>query len=414
MKYAILIFLFSFSSASTALAQQKRFNIDLYYLPYFESTRAITDFGQSVLDLEGSLHDGIGDVTGLSSNFLFRAIYGISWLYLPGFQYYLNNSLKLMMHEYGHGARIAAAGGVPYYSYFGGSGTHFHFLTYYLQGFVSGWNGGYTTSSGTTFSPSIYPSYWNGVVAMGGVNNSTTFAESMSDHNYYIGGHYSHAFVYINSKLDAYYYALDTYQNTLGFPSGVVGDMANIENYYSGQGIGVSLNDIWTGAMNSVLFSAGTYSYALGTLKYIFGKDPVVRALELGPIRLPEVSHYLTSQGLSYRVGSGIHSDQTYIPFSVEMVYKGRTVYEAALAVRKYKDNNPKNPRGYYELGFVANTLGGIGGHYKKEIDAGPNTLIELGAILHHYQTLLGERTTTGINFGPFGFELIASLAKTY
>ena len=414
MSFLLLLYSLIFNANAVTPDYQKQFHLDLYYAPTFYSARAITHFGQDVLDGTATLHDFFGDKIGLSSNFVLRALLGTAWVYFPNASYYLTGPLKLMNHEYGHGARIAAVGGKPYFGYFGGSGTHYHFFTYFLQGYVSGWQGGYTSSSGSSFSPSIYPSYWDGVVSMAGVNQSTILAESLADRAYYSGGHYTHGYNYVYGKLDAYFYALGTYQNSTGLPAGTVGDMTNVVNYYSGRGISVSLNDIWTGAMNSVLFSGGTYAYAFSAGKYIVTGDPTVHAFELAGIRLPELSHYLTSEGLSYRVGSGFHSGDTFVPVSVEMVYKGNTVIEAALAVRKYKNYNQKNPRGYYELGLVGNTLGGIGAHFEKEIDLDSNSLLNLGIILHHYKTFLGERTTTGINVGPFGFEAILAYSKTY
>lgn len=418
MLFAALLFCLSGSISENAVAATpsypKRLHLDLYYAPTFYSTRAISSFGQDVLDGESTLFDWLGDKIGFDSNFIFRTLWSVSWVYFPNFSGYLTGPLHLTIHEYGHGTRVAAAGGRPYFGYFGGSGTHYHFLTYFLLAYVNGWSGGYTGSSGSSFSPSIYPSYWGSVTSMGGVNTSSLFAESLADRAYYTGSHFLQGYNYVFFKLDAYTYANSTYRGSTGLPAGVTGDMTNAVNYYSSQGMGISLSDIWTGSMNSLLFSAGTYSYIWSLGKYIFTGDPTVHAFQLAGIRLPELSHYLTSEGLSYRVGSGIHSSDTYIPFSVEMIYKGRTAVEVTLGYRKYKNYSPSNPRGYFELGIVGNTLGGIGGHFKKEIDLDSSSLLDLGLTLHHYRTFLGERTTTGMMAGPFGIEAVLAYTKTY
>lgn len=393
---------------------QKRIGIDLYYAPMFYSNRAIYGFGHDMLDGIGTVYDWLGDKTYLSSNPVFRALYGVAALYFPGFMRYPSSPLELTIHEYGHGSRSGAIGGIPSFGFFSSSGTHAHFLTYYLMAHVSGWSGGYATTTGRSFMPSISPSYWSAVTTAGGVNNSAGFAEYLGDRAYHTGGHFVHALTYINSKLDAHNYALGTYRGSTGLPAGTVGDMTNIVNYYSAQGMGISLQDIWTGSLNSLIFSSSTYAYAWGAGKYVFSADPSVRALEIGPLRLPDLSHYLTSQGLSYRVGSGLRFGDTVFPFSAELVYKGRSTVEVSLAMRKYVHWNKDDPKGFYEIGLVGNTLGGIGGHFMKEIELGSSTLLGFGAILHHYQTLRGERQTTAIHLGPMGIEAWLNLTKTY
>ncbi len=397
-------------SAASIFAGQYRFSrtlsFDSAYFPSMISNRGFWQFGLEFEGLGSGVFDYVDENLFVGENPITRLAWGAATYFLwPKVQeaYFVSN------HELGHGARVASVGGIPYYVWDSKGNPHNSIFMFFIEGLTTS-GGAYTASSGGTSSVAPPDSWLNSVIA-GGMNNSSMFAEALEDQMATNGGHVMEYMAYVRAKEDAYNYARGT---ELGgaFGGGGIGDVQNLLNDYSSRGIGITTNDIKVGSQVSRWLSSSHWAYGIGAVKYVFSGDPNVHPLSLGPIKMPDISHFLMYRGLSFKLRTAILNDSVQYPFELEYLYKGEKIIEASLGYRELRRvagirNGVMWVQGYF------NSLGALGVKLQRDSKIGEKATASLGASLYQSNLLEGQRNISKFSSTNLGYELWGRISLT-
>lgn len=345
-------------------------SIDSGYLT--NSSRAFWKFGQ---DVDGAVSTGFD---GLSSTFLGN--FFLTRLLLGGAFYMGWNHLEygffVANHELGHGSHDAAIGATPTYQWQNGSPQKSIFA-FWATGF-SQYNNGAQTFASFSSSPTNYVP----LITASGMNNSNEYAEFIENQIAYGGGGHILQYIgYARGKTDASQY----YNNTNG---GQSGDPAEVVSFYESQGYNISAKDMKTGSLVARYLSATHWAFLRGAIGYIFSGNPLVRGPFLGALKLPDVSHYSTAHGVSYKIRSGLRSNSGFIPVALEYVYKGDSMIEGSLGYRA----SAANATSGYGFELSASSKGGLGVSGDYAFGLSSNLGFNIGASLYTNNSLNGNR----------------------
>jgi hypothetical protein len=315
-------------------------------------------------------------------------------------------------HEFGHGMRLSARGGNPDYRWTDGSDqVTENIFIFFLRGFTKYGLG--ASSAGTGSGDYFYPSSFNAVRAGAGVNNSSLYAEALEDNLVLGGGHPLEYQAYAYAKTDTSRY-VDTNENNLEAETGVLADMEAMKIYYESQGFDISFGKMKSGSQISRWASSTQLAYAIGAFRYVFSANPVVTPLVLGGVKIPDFSHFLTSEGLSYKVRSGLLLDETWIPVNVEYVYEGRNSLEINAGYYSLFEIG-KNRKGMRGAEFFLHSSAKFGLKARFDFNPSEQIVASLGASLFQDGTLAGEREMAKYTkSGAIGYDLWLRLSAFY
>ena len=306
----------------------------------------------------------------------------------------LNWNWTVTYHEFGHGTRFSAFGFPPFYTDLVANAPVFSNIWGYLFYNVTHGNQG-----GLTYTNSSYnlTGADDAVTYMGGMNNTTYFAELMDREIEQDRGHLAYLLPYFQNKLDPLRYT--TITTTDGDPKGIL-------DYYTSTGGGITGEHIKWGSAISLLTSASFYSLLYAQYRYLAEGMADVPQLRIGAFDLPNSSFYLTSKGLSFRVSSQYRSvGEWRFPFSLEVVYLGTTTIEPTVSAIRRLDNIDLSAYLYGSNGIGA----GMSGTYywgKVQFHAGTD--------LFNRNTLFGERNSVVMSGTGLNVSLWARAAWAY
>jgi hypothetical protein len=387
-----LLLAFALLFSSTAFAAEKSartVSIDLGYIPQLTNNRAMWNLWLEYEYLGSSLFDWVDD-KAMGESFLTRLV----WAGAAGYLWPKTNySLFVANHEYGHGAREASLGGVPYYTWNGG-GRHISIFSFILQGFGQYGNGAYAESQGNSITPAAD---WIMNTAAGGMNNSMMFAEHLEDEVYYNTGHPLQAAAYMWAKSDPRNYADSTDQ-------GFAGDLSNLLTYWNAKGYGISSRDVRTGSYVALAASFTSWTYVYSGLRYVATGDPQVHAWSVGAFKLPDISFFQNRRGISYRLRTGIRDGKRTFPISVEYVYKGTPTLELSFGIRNQDPIGGVQKTGSLMQAYLS-TAGGGGVRFAKDFASGSSSFFSAGAGAFTAQSLEGERVLSRMLTSKLGVE---------
>ena len=389
------------------LATSRTFSLDTGYIPILTSARAFWQFGLEFEHFGNWIFDLVDEKTFIGGNPATRLLWGAAiyfgWAY-PQESFFVSN------HEMGHGARSVAQGGSPSYSWNNSSQSHGNIFTFFLEGFTT--SGGAVTTTPPFSASIILPDNYSVAVTAAGVNNSQLYSEYLEDEAYYNSGHIMHWIGYVRGKMDLYRYSRAT---EVGGNFGVAGagDISNMLTSYSGFGYSIDTSDLKTGSLVSRLASFTHWAYVYSAIRYIVNGDPNVNSLEIGAVRLPDVSHYLLRRGISYKIRSGLNFKDVFIPFAVEMVYKGDKALELSGAYRKVK-KLAGSRSGAFEIGATLNTVGGFGVKISSDFAVSNAAIMSLGGSVYHPNSFEGERNIARLVATGLGIEAWTRFSFVY
>lgn len=392
--YMAILFCISAHSKQHDLAYT--FSLDTGYSKPNYSNRAFWQFGIEFEYLGATIFDSAGSASFIGEHpltrFLWTGLMGYAWEY-PQFAFFVSN------HELGHATRNLAIDGNPIFAWSAqGAKNHDGIFPFFLEGFTR-FNNGATTTTNTTTSIAV-PTDWNEIVFLaGGVNNSGMFSEALEKEIYYNSGHINQLRAYERGKSDLYNYAFTT---VVGSNSG---DIDQLLTAYNTKGYNISKADLMQGSKNARLLSFTYWAYWWGIYNYISEGDPTVKPFELGGFKLPDLSHYLLRNGLSYKLSSGYRADGFIIPFSIESIYKGTPSQEISIGFRKpFKLSAQRNAG--YEINIIYNENGSTGYELSSDYELSPAVLLSAGYNRYDTNTFMGERNAVALdNSGLFGEE---------
>ncbi|MGD2044829.1 MAG: hypothetical protein PVH96_01295 [Gemmatimonadota bacterium] len=373
-------------SALVAQEQLPRsLSFDTRYVTQPYSNEAVAQFGIEILDLAVTPAELV--TVGGSGGHLLRGILVMTSTGL------LSRAYKLSFHEFGHGTRGAAWGFHPYFGYGGvplnpnPAELDDDFFSYFAG---SLWErGGYTylPAGDTLFSPpgqaELDAAGFTMVWKAAGINNEMLISEKLEDRIRRGGAHAGMLTSWAFSKI-----APDRYGNAHR-----IGDVDSVLDWYDDQGFEIERGDLRSGAIVATLASASTYELVYRTGRVLAG-DPIrYRAWAPFGVELPNVSFYLTSSGISYKVSSGYRLGRWRFPVKVERVFRGHRRTE-------YTVGGEWAP-GPYHFGTRV-TIGEhtAGAAFVDRLVA-ERFLVAGGYTLYDSRNLLGERMIPSIESGP-------------
>lgn len=377
-----------------------------YFLEH-QSSRALVRFGMELADAEAfliALLDNTvtefiyrlpqaGDdlaVSQSNSAYListFRSAFGI--VYLAASFYYIWYPYFHALHEFGHADRAyAARADKVSVQHDDGDTSHSNFFTYFPES-VAVRGGGTTTFGGG--SPEA-PENWPAVVTMAGINTETQYAASLVRRFYLRGGDISNLIGYSLGKFAPYLYILEWEDREVEGET-AQGDVSDILDYYDQQGYDIGESDIERGTWISVGTSQSSYLLALSTISWLFAgrHHHDIQSVELGAFKLPDLSFYLTTSGLSLRLLTGYRSGRTTFPFTIEQVYKGDPRTEVSVGFRHTFPAAPI-PLTLGTTAYLA--FEGFGFDASARVSLTDYARIDLGLAFLDRNTLHGERNT--------------------
>lgn len=401
-------FLFTQISVGTPQLIDRTLSVDSGYLVSLTSDRAFWNFGIEFEYLGSAAFDWVGQVPFVGDNILGRALWGggfyLLWRY-PQYSFFVAN------HEHGHGSRIVAIGGPVEYAWDDGSAPVGNIFSFFAQGMTRYNTGAYAASGGFTTSANIPD--WDLVIVANGVNNSASYAEALEEEVKTQGGHFMQYIGYVRAKEDAADYIRVTQAGGTS-STGAEGDMAVVADYYAFLGYSISLDDIKQGSLVSRWASATNWSYLYGAMRYVIDGDPTVRPFFVGAVKVPDVSHFLTRKGLSYKLRSGLRMGETMFPFAIEYVYKGDAAVELTLGYQKLFQATALR-KGFYGIDGVLNANGSFGVIAHGDVPVGSTMLASLGASFFESGGLLAERRLAkALGDGKFGYEVWGRFSILY
>jgi hypothetical protein len=364
-------------------------SFDSGYWERLGSNRAFWNFG---LELDGLVNRGLDKFSmdsGVGKNPLVRALVagGAYWFYrYPQYSYFVAN------HEFGHGTRFISIGVNPVFAWDDGSPELDTVFQFYVKGWSRYGQGAYTAGA---YSPAQAPDNWDAALSAGGVNNSAAFAEAVEDAVTRGRAGIASYTSYVWGKSDAAAYVDITKALQAAGQATGSGDMEFIVDYYEGEGFDIDFDAIREGSLVSRWASSTYWLILWSALRFPFVGDTKVVRPFLGPLRLPDLSHYLNLPGLSYKLRSGIGASKFFFPLEVEHVYRGRSVTEIAFGVETTESSYKAIGWG---LKLLANTSGGYGVHSFFEWPLGQSAVVTTGASVLSMDLLEAGRNSVKIN----------------
>ncbi len=405
MKYllTITILMFSWQGFSKSHELDYTFSLDTSYPASSNSTRGFWQFGLEFEYLGSSIFDYVARAPFIGENILGRLLWtgamAMAWE-KPQYAFFVSN------HELGHGTRALAIDSTPTYTWtVGGATGHKDIFSFFLEGFGR-FNKGATTAITLTFH--ALPTEWTSTVVLtAGVNNSAMFSEFLEKEVYYNTGHINQMRAYMRGKMDAYDYARIT---VLGSN---IGDIDQLITIYNAKAYAITLDDIKSGSNNSRIFSFTYWAYAWGVYNYIVNGDPGVKAFEVGGFKLPDVSHFLNRNGLSYKISSSYRATNYSVPFSVEKIYKGEEATEITVGYHMPHKFTFKRS-GAFDVRLLYNTNSSYGLELSADRQLGQG-IFTVGYNYYESDTLMGERSASNLSdSADAGTELWARYSWVY
>lgn len=384
-------------------------SFDSGYSLGIKSQRGLWNFGTELEGLGSYGFDFVSKNFWMGNTLLTRAAWGaaahIGWKRVQ-YNFFVTN------HEYGHGMRLSARGGFPDYRWSDGSNqVTENIFIFFARGFGK-YNLGASSAGLTNLSYSV-PSDYNAVRAAAGMNNSSLYSEALEDNVLLGSAHALEYQAYVWGKNDTSRY-VDTNRDNLEAETGILGDVEAMRNYYDSQNFNISFDKMKLGSQISRWASSTHWAYLLGAIRYVAHGEPTVKPLMIGSIKLPDLSHFLTSQGLSYKLRSGLLSEGTWIPLTLEYVYVGRftTEFSAGYYSLMALSSNRKGLRG---AELFANSRGKAGLKARWDLPVGTGFLTSLGGAFFQAGSLAGEREIARYTTsGSVGYDLWLRLSMMY
>lgn len=317
---------------------ERTLSLDTGYRNTAYSNRAITDFNMEILQGYGYLNDGFyswqNEIGKNDSTFA-----KLSWETTNiGIGIILNGIFRLPLHEFGHGSRVAAAGGTPTYSYIATDGTKdstTNIFSYYLLSVENSFTSFVVADAETSSDLNTQPEfialsaleqrkiYFE--IAAGGLNNEMYFAEEMSNMIDDRGGHVSYLVPYVVAKNSSFIYD----------KGGTSSDKDNLLSYYNAKGYNITADDIDLDNIIAFLASGTTYSMLSGYYNYFNNQDPTFKLFSFYNFRVPDLYLYHTTKGLSFKLDSVYQVNNFLsIPFSFEYVHRGESYLEPSIGFK--------------------------------------------------------------------------------
>jgi hypothetical protein len=358
------------------------------------TNRAVTNFLQEFLGLYGSA------LTQLD-HFLARENWSEWWTRLLLFfaenlvSEYIGGMTQTVYHEFGHFRAFRAFGYKPIFE---GGFTHFFpFLLFKLfSGNLNSFTGipldklpsGVNKMQDIPFRTTPYfptRETCSLVIAAAGVNNAMAFSASLGNQVYERTTHLSSFSAYLMGRLQTVLYPLDKRK---------MSDMSLIVSNPHYRAWGIDKVDLNISNALALLFSATTYAYISSVGNYVLTGDATVRPFEVAGIRLPDVSAYFGTRGISYEIRTGYRVDSAlHIPVHLEFVGRGGAGVELTLGLSKaFPKAQHIRIEAYARLGR------GFGGELNLHIPFQKKAFFALGYSLFNAKNFYGERNATSFD----------------
>jgi hypothetical protein len=370
---------------------ERALSFDWGYLKKNQNNQSIGNFFVEFFQGWSWVFDSINSLSLFEKNFSARGVLLLAQGFLT---YWLSEAgIRGAYHEFGHARASRAFGGRPtFHEKKGDRGFGNVFSLFTKKIFKRHPAEALTTYYLPNLTPPSYMTKMdrNIILMASGVNNVMYFSSLLADEVYRHNGHILDAIPYFTGKMDAYRY------NVSNEPSS---DITALTSYYASKGFNIGRKDIRRADIISLALSGSTYAYILGIWDYVKqgrGKERVT-PLEFWGIRLPEVSAYFGTRGISYHIQSAYRINPTlYIPFGYEFVFKGGRGHEFTVGVAK---NFPS----FYHLTVKGNVrLGsGIGGNASLSIPLTKRGCLSGGVSVLNARQLFGERHMTTFKEKP-------------
>lgn len=241
----------------------------------------------------------------------------------------------------------------------------------------------------------------------GGLNNESRLSKTLADTVYQHNGHIAYFGPYLKGRMAAVYYVSQTTED---------GDIGGIGRYYKNNHAGFNLDQIQYGGWVSLLCSASTYMFLKGYWEFIQTGNPVVSTFTCKGVRLPDVSFYFTSEGLSLEVVTGYQwSDQLWFNLGVETVYYPE--FKAVELTPSIRYILPTHQHGNFEfnVGSVINFKGNLAFRGSVEWRDPINPFALSMTLIHHnVNTYVGERNIPSAHDSNHDFELSINASLLY
>ncbi len=372
-------------------------SIDSGYVPSLTSNRAFWQFG---IEFEGAgslLFDGL-DRVGMGSNVLFRSALSLgTYIVWPLF---FQETYFVANHELGHGSRMTAMGLEPVYVWRSSGTAHKSIFSFFFAGLA---NAGAAYASGNGELSVTPPDNWSASVMAGGMNNSAMFAEALEDHVLLGDGHVMEYMAYTNAKDDAARYVRNTESGDTGGTT-ESNDLLNVLDHYESRGFDISDSNIEAGSQLSRWLSATHWAYTIAAVRYILSGNPNVPLPALGAVKLPDFSHFLMHEGLSFKARTALLSASAQYPIELEYVYKGESVVEASVGYRGLRPV-ARGRKGVNWLQLYLNSKGAFGAKAQRDSALGDRLVGSFGASLYHSGLLEGQRNIARFASTDLGYE---------
>lgn len=388
-----------------AQAKSRRFDrtisIDSGYYPGFSSIRSFWNFGIE-FDYAGSKVFDWVDNTRVGEHPLGRFILGavahFGWSY-PQYSFFVAN------HEFGHGTRAISAGGAARYIWNGSSLESRNIFLFFGDGLFRHGQG-----AATLYRDVDGPWNWSGVIAAAGMNNSMSYAEALEDEVSQQGGHIFQYVGYVRAKEDASVYVDSVRQ--LNDPD-ASSDIRAVRESYANLGYNISDSHMKLGSQLSRWLSATHWAYLWSATQYVWKGDPTVRPFSYAGFKAPDLSHFFTPKGLSYKLRSEYRDGADVFPFSLEYVYEGKKEVEVGLGMNRFFRLSPGR-KGRYGGNAYVNFNCSIGFNLHGDFPLSKIFVASAGASLYQTKTLIGSRQLGVLLNNSLGYELWGRISALY
>ncbi len=157
--------------------------------------------------------------------------------------------------------------------------------------------------------------------------------------------------------------------------------------------------------------SSTNWLFLVGAFRYLLYGDPIVKGVFVANYKLPDFSHYLGTRGASYVLRTGLHGNDTFIPFNLEYVYKGHKSVEATVGYRAIQGESKNG----YGVSIALNSDGGYGLLGDASIGISKSVSLGFGLSYFSQKSMLGERLIQRyISSSSGGYDLWAKVSAKY
>jgi hypothetical protein len=289
------------------------------FLPSSNSNLGVSTFCVQTSAIQNWLFDRFSSITWIENNFYGRA----GLLILSGYpMYYIFRAFVTTYSDFGHARVIRAFKGTPTYE-----DQYETYLGVLMDKIlIRTLNTSYVTGQNMQSVPYFTETDRKLMEASSGLNNEMGLASDLGDRVYRYNSHVMDAIFYTRSKLNSWFLS------KMGQPTP---DMTNLSSLYQQkQNWSIPPADIKRGSVIAFFLSGDTYAYIMGVWNYAFYGDLQVKPLERWGFRLPAVSAYFTTKGLSYQVKSAYRASLTlYFPVGIEFITQGGRRTEVMLGM---------------------------------------------------------------------------------